>query len=107
MGAVLRLPLEVNVRGGYHGFRCYVGQTQHGVWNSMVIDYESMYTYALSEETLRQVCGPNTTFEKVTSGYGLFPPNNLRLQVNREKDIDWGITEFYKRDGSSIRGYFT
>jgi len=77
------------------------------VWNSMVIDYESMYTYALSEETLRQVCGPNTTFEKVTSGYGLFPPNNLRLQVNSEKDIDWGITEYYKRDGSSIHGYFT
>ncbi len=30
MGAVLRLPLEVNFKGGYHGLRCYVGQTQHG-----------------------------------------------------------------------------
>jgi hypothetical protein len=30
VGAVLLLPLEVNVGGGYHGLRCYVGQTQHG-----------------------------------------------------------------------------
>ncbi len=29
VGAVLRLPLEVNVKGGYHGLRCYVGQTKH------------------------------------------------------------------------------
>ena len=31
MGAVLRLPLEVNVIGGYHGLRCYVGQMQHDI----------------------------------------------------------------------------
>jgi hypothetical protein len=29
VGAFLRLPLEANVKGGYHGLRCYVGQTQH------------------------------------------------------------------------------
>jgi hypothetical protein len=32
VGAVLRFPLEVNVKvkGGYHGCVCNVGQTQHG-----------------------------------------------------------------------------
>jgi hypothetical protein len=72
------------------------------VWNSMVIDYESLYTYPLSEDSLSQVCGINTTFHKVTSGYGIFPSDNLRRKVNELNMIDWGITEFYKRDGSSI-----
>ena len=45
------------------------------VWNGIVIDYELMYTYPLTEESLRQVCGKNTTFKKITSGCGLFPPN--------------------------------
>ncbi len=37
----------------------------------------NQYTYPLTEESLRQVCGTNTTFQKVTSGYGLFPQKNL------------------------------
>jgi hypothetical protein len=32
------------------------------VWREMVIDCESMYTYPLTEDTLRQICGVNTTF---------------------------------------------
>ncbi len=32
------------------------------VWREMVIDYESMYTYALTEDTLNQICSVNTTF---------------------------------------------
>ncbi len=51
------------------------------IWNGIVIDYESMHTYTLTEESLRQVCGTNTTFQKVVSGYGLFPPNDLRKKV--------------------------
>ncbi len=31
VGAVLQLPLEIIVKGGYHGYLCYVGQTQHGL----------------------------------------------------------------------------
>ncbi len=31
------------------------------VWRQMVIDYESMYTYPLTEDTLRQICSVNTT----------------------------------------------
>ncbi len=33
------------------------------VWREMVIDYESMYTYPLTKDTLRQICGVNTTFQ--------------------------------------------
>jgi hypothetical protein len=33
------------------------------VWREMVIDYESMYTYPLTEDTQRQICGVNTTFQ--------------------------------------------
>jgi hypothetical protein len=76
------------------------------IWNGIVIDYESMHTYMLTEESLRQVCGTNTTFQKVSSGYGLFPPKNLRMKVTKLKASDWGITEFYKSDDNTIRRYF-
>jgi hypothetical protein len=76
------------------------------IWNGIVIDYESMHTYMLTEESLRQVCGTNTTFQKVSSGYGLFPPKYLRMKVTELKESDWGITEFYKCDDNTIRGYF-
>ncbi len=76
------------------------------IWNGIVIDYESMYTFPLTEESLRLVCGANTIFQKVTSGYRLFPPKNLRKKVNELQVTDWGITEFYKRDDNRIRGYF-
>jgi hypothetical protein len=32
------------------------------IWNGIVIDYESMHTFPLTEESLRRVCGANTTF---------------------------------------------
>jgi len=53
-----------------------------------VIDYESMHIYTLTEESLRQVCGTNTTFQKVSSGYGLFPPKDLRMKVTELKESD-------------------
>jgi hypothetical protein len=43
------------------------------VWREMVIDYESMYTYPLTEDTLRQICGVNTTFQQISCGYGILP----------------------------------
>jgi hypothetical protein len=72
------------------------------IWNGMVIDYESMHTYTLTEESLRQVCGTNTTFQKVISGYGLFPPKDLRKKVTELSVTDWGIAEFYKIDDSKF-----
>ncbi len=76
------------------------------IWNSIVIDYESMHTYTLTDESLRQVCGTNITFQKVISGYGLCPPKDLRKKVTELNVTDWGITEFYKSDDSKICRYF-
>ncbi len=43
------------------------------VWREMVIDSESMYTYPLTEDKLRQICGVNTTFQQISCGYGILP----------------------------------
>jgi hypothetical protein len=43
------------------------------VWREMVIEYESMYTYPLTEDTLRQICSVNTTFQRISCGYGILP----------------------------------
>jgi hypothetical protein len=97
----MKIPVLIGVSSTHS---CY----DHAVviWNGIVIDYESMYTYPLTEESLRQVCGTNTTFQKVTSGYGLFPPKNLRKNVNKLNVMDWGLAEYCNTDDSSIRGYF-
>jgi len=65
-----------------------------------------MHTYTLTEESLRQVCGTNITFQKVISGYRLFPPKDLWKKVTELNVTDWGITEFYKSDDSKICQYF-
>ncbi len=44
------------------------------LWRNMVIDFECMHMYALTDESLRQVCGVHTTFVRLTSGYGIIPP---------------------------------
>jgi hypothetical protein len=41
------------------------------VWREMVIDYESMYAYPLTEDTLKLICGINTTFQQISCGYGI------------------------------------
>ncbi len=75
------------------------------VWREMVIDYESKYTYPLTEDTLRQICGVNTTFRQISCGYGILPSKFCKaLQVNQNIQ-DWGTAEYYKQ-GSSIREYF-
>jgi hypothetical protein len=43
------------------------------VWREMVIDYQSMYTYPLTEDTLRLICGVNTTVQQISCGYGILP----------------------------------
>jgi hypothetical protein len=75
------------------------------VWREMVIDYESKYSYPLTEDTLRQICGVNTTFQRISYGYGILPSKFCReLQANQNIQ-DWGTAEYYKQ-GSSIREYF-
>jgi hypothetical protein len=75
------------------------------VWREMVIDYESMYTYPLTEDKLRQICGVNTTFHQISCGYGILPSKICKsLQANQNIQ-DWGTEEYYKQ-GSSVRNYF-
>ncbi len=38
------------------------------IWNGIVIDYESKYTFLVTEESLRRICGVNTTFRRVSTG---------------------------------------
>ncbi len=73
------------------------------VWHNMVIDYESEYIYKFSEDSLRQLCDENTTFQKITSGYGLFPPKEVCALVTSIDVSDWGISQYYD-DKKSKRG---
>ena len=73
------------------------------VWRNMVIDYESEYIYKFTEDSLRQLCGENTTFQKITSGYGLFPPKEVRALVTSIDVSNWGISQYYD-DKKSRRG---
>jgi hypothetical protein len=75
------------------------------VWRKMVIDYESMYTYPLTKDTLRQICGVSTTFQRISCGYGILASKNCKtLQVNQNIQ-DWGTEECFKQ-GSYIGKYF-
>jgi hypothetical protein len=75
------------------------------VWREMVIDYESKYTYPLTEDTLRQICGVNTTFQQISCGYGILPSKIPKALHANQNIQDWDTAEHYKQ-GSSIRGYF-
>ena len=75
------------------------------VWRKKIIDFESMHTYPLTEESLRQVCGVHTTFQHIVSGYGIFPSNQIRNATENAYIEDWGMDQFYKK-GGSVRRYF-
>jgi hypothetical protein len=75
------------------------------VWREMVIDYESMYTYLLTEDTLRQICSVNTTFQRISCVYGILPSTICKTFEANQNIQDWGIADLYK-PGSSIRDYF-
>jgi hypothetical protein len=75
------------------------------IWRGMIIDYESKYTFPLTNDSLRQICGVNTTFVGISCGYGIFPPNHIRNSMDIISIEDWGINE-YNIKGSSIRKYF-
>ena len=75
------------------------------VWREMVIDYESMCTYPLTEDTLRQIKGVNTTFQQISCGYGILPSTICKTFEANQNIQDWGTEEYFKQ-GSSIRKYF-
>ncbi len=75
------------------------------ICREMIIDYESKKTFALTNDSLRQICGVNTTFAKISCDYGIFPPNHIQNSMDNISIEDWGINE-YNIKGSSIRKYF-
>ena len=75
------------------------------VWNGRIIDYESKYTYDLTNESLTQICGLNTVFHGIHMGYGLFPPSHIRDHPNNKCIQDWGMKD-YQKDIGDIRKYF-
>jgi hypothetical protein len=79
----------------------------HGVvfWREMVIDYESMCTYPLTEDTLRQICGVYTTFQRISCGYGILHSKICKALQANQNIQDWGTEEYFKL-GSSIMEYF-
>jgi hypothetical protein len=74
------------------------------VWREMVIDYESMYTFPLTEDTLRQICDVNTAFQRISCGYGILPSKICKALKANQNIQDWGTEEYFKQ-GSSIRKY--
>jgi hypothetical protein len=97
---IIKFPLIISVMGTH---ACY----HHVVviWRGMIIDYESKYTFPLTNDSLRQICGVNTTFLGISCGYGIFPPNHIQNSMDNISVEDWGINK-YNIKGSSIRKYF-
>jgi hypothetical protein len=77
------------------------------VWHNMIIDYELQYIYKFTEDLLRQLCGDNTTFQQVTTGYGLFPPKEVQALVTSIDVSDWGISQYYDDKKSRRAQLFT
>ena len=74
------------------------------VWNEVVFDYEAKYTYPLTEDSLRNVCGNNNSFTKITSGYGIFPSKEVRNSLANAHIEDWGGKEYYSN--GTLKKYF-
>ncbi len=74
------------------------------IWRGGIIDYESRYTFPLTNNSLRQICGVNTTFHGISCGYEIFPPNNIQNSTDNASVEDWGINK-YNIKGSSSKKY--
>ncbi len=75
------------------------------ILRGVIIDYESEYTFPLTNDFLSQICGVNTTFAGISCGYGIFSPNHIQNSMNNICIEDWGINECNIK-GSSTRKYF-
>jgi hypothetical protein len=75
------------------------------IWRGMIIDYESKYTFPLTNDSLSQICGVNTIFTGICCSYGIFPPKYISNSMDNISIEDWGINK-YNIKGSSIRKYF-
>ncbi len=96
----MKFPLIISVMGTHACYHHIVV-----IWRGMIIDYESKYTFPLTNDSLRQICGVNTTFTGISCGYGIFPPTHMHNSMDNISIEDWGINK-YNIKGSSIRKYF-
>ncbi len=64
----IKFPMMISVESEFATYHHVVV-----VWREMGIDYESMYTYPLTEDILRWICSVNTTFQQICCGYGILP----------------------------------
>ncbi len=71
----------------------------------MIIVYESEYTFPLTNDSLSQIRGVNTTFAGISCGNGIFSPNHIQNSMDNISIEVWGINE-YNIKGSSIKKYF-
>ncbi len=67
------------------------------VWRNKIIDFGSMHTYPLTEESFRQVCGVHTTFQRIVSGYGIFPSKQIRNSTENAYIKDWGMDDYLQK----------
>jgi hypothetical protein len=96
----IKIPLIISVMGTH---ACYHHVVV--VWRGMVINYESQYTFSLTNNSLRQICGVNTSYAGISCRYGIFPPKYIQNSMENSSIKDWGINE-YNTTGSTIRKYF-
>jgi hypothetical protein len=61
--------------------------------------------YLLTNESLTQFCGENTTFHGISRGYGIWPPKKIKKLPQDAHINDWGFTEWQTKN-SQIRKYF-
>jgi hypothetical protein len=96
---IMKFPLIISVMVTH---ACYHHVVVIRRW--MIIDYESKYTFLLKNDSLRQMCGVNTTFAGISCGYEIFPQNHICNSMDNISIEDWGVNE-YNIKGSSIRKY--
>jgi hypothetical protein len=85
----MKFPLIISVMGTHACYHHIVV-----IWRRMIIDYESKYTFPLTNDSLRQICGVNTTFAGISCGYRKFPPNHICYSMGNISIEDWGINEY-------------
>jgi hypothetical protein len=96
----VKCPLLLAVKGKHD---CY----DHIIitWRGIIIDYESKYTFPLTNDSLRQICGVNTTFDGISCGYGILPPPHICNSIDNAYVKDMGYAEYCIKD-SPIRKYY-
>ncbi len=77
------------------------------VWHNMIVDYELEYTYKLTEDLLRQLCGDNITFQQIITGYGFFSPKDVRELYTSIDVSNWRISQYYDDKKSRSGRLFT